>query len=429
MAQRESTLSSHDVVWNVIQKELNTTYKYMLREPYLGQMLNTTVRNMERHICSMVSFVDTDIDLQPWERYAEASYVSDTETSLDLMKLMRDVMGHASIPAMHGNAFLDKYPEVLHDIYELDKGMLYLIMGLPAWTPWSPVISAHNARRRLWEALDAQQVAMDAQAKGEDPGDGWGDMEDVSPFTRNRNEMYRDKGFAIRERGELPTTWALIINSSLIVYWQILYILDNPSLLAEIRSEIEPHITIHKPMSIGRISEAPRITIDPEGLTTCHVLKATYLESLRLSAQPWSVRTVGTDVTLKGDNSNSNYLVKKGEYVTMPHDLHMRDPAYFSDPAKFDHERFLVRDEEGKITGTDMKTIRPYGGGPSLCKGRVLAERECLALVAGVLAYWDFEPDEGTRFRIPKQLKTSAVARPDGDTRVKVRRRKFEWDE
>jgi hypothetical protein len=156
-------------------------------------MLNATIRNMERDISSMISFVDTYIDLQPWEKFADASYISDTETSVDLMKLMRDMIGHASIPAMHGKAFLDKYPNIIHDIYELDKGMLYLIMGLPAWTPWSPVIRAHNARRNLWIALDAQQEAMDAQAKGEDPGNGWGDMEDVSIFTRKRNELYRSK--------------------------------------------------------------------------------------------------------------------------------------------------------------------------------------------------------------------------------------------
>jgi hypothetical protein len=156
-------------------------------------MLNATIRNMERGIPSMISFVDTDIDLQPWEKYADSTYISDTETSVDLMKLMRDMMGHASIPAMHGKAFLEKYPNVLHDIYDLDQGMLYLIMGLPAWTPWSPVIKAHNARRRLWEALDAQQVAMDLEANGEDPGNGWSDMEDVSLFTRKRNEIYRSK--------------------------------------------------------------------------------------------------------------------------------------------------------------------------------------------------------------------------------------------
>ena len=220
-----------------------------------------------------------------------------------------------------------------------------------------------------------------------------------------------------------------MVNSSLLVYWHLLYVLDSPSLVSQIRSEIDAHITVHKLFSIGTISEAPRITIDTEGLASCHLLKATYLEALRLSDQPWSVRLVGSDVTIRTDSDTLGHRLRKGEYITMPHDLHMSDPAHFPDPKKYDPERFLVRDGKGEITGTNMGTIRPYGGGHSLCKGRMLAEKECLALVAGVLAYWDFEPAEGKKFRIPKQVKTTAVARPEGDTRVKVKKRKFEWDE
>lgn len=113
----------------------------------------------------------------------------------------------------------------------------------------------------------------------------------------------------------------------------------------------------------------------------------------------------------------------------MPHDLHMRDPKYFKNPEKFDPERFLVRNEDGSLT-TDMGSIRPYGGGPSMCKGRVFAERECLSLVAGVLAYWDIEPaDKKAGWQIPKQKKTTAVSLPVHDSRARIKRRQFNWDE
>lgn len=120
--------------------------------------------------------------------------------------------------------------------------------------------------------------------------------------------------------------------------------------------------------------------------------------------------------------------MQKGEYITVPHDLHMLDPKYFKDPQKFDPERFIVRNEDGSLS-TDPGTIRPYGGGPSMCKGRIYAERECLALVAGVLMFWDIEPaDEKTGWVIPKQKKTTAVSLPVNEVRVRIKKRQFEWD-
>ncbi len=106
----------------------------------------------------------------------------------------------------------------------------------------------------------------------------------------------------------------------------------------------------------------------------------------------------------------------------------MLDPKYFKHPTQFDPERFLVRNEDGSLS-TDQRTIRPYGGGPSMCKGRIFAERECLALVAGVLMFWDIEPaGQKAEWVIPKQKKTTAVSLPVKDVRVRIKRRRFEWD-
>jgi hypothetical protein len=68
----------------------------------------------------------------------------------------------------------------------------------------------------------------------------------------------------------------------------------------------------------------------------------------------------------KKSDTSPAFLIRKGEYITVPHDLHMRDPKYFKDPKKFDPERFLVQKEDGSLS-TDMKTIRPYGKFNSRC--------------------------------------------------------------
>jgi cytochrome P450 len=216
------------------------------------------------------------------------------------------------------------------------------------------------------------------------------------------------------------------------VYWQLLYIISTPGLVNRIREEVAPFATVSKPFSIGSISEAPKLKISHEGLSKkCPLLKSTFLETLRMSDQPWSIRKVAEDVVIKGDKKSAappSFLIRKGEFVTVPHELHMRDPKYFKDPEKFDPERFLVWNEDGTLS-TNARTIRPFGGGPSMCTGRVLAEAECLALVAGVLVFWDIEPaDKNAGWVIPKREKTSAISKPAHDTRARIKRRQFEWD-
>lgn len=180
------------------------------------------------------------------------------------------------------------------------------------------------------------------------------------------------------------------------------------------------------------MSSPPKLTISHNDLSTsCPLFKSTYFEALRYSSQPWSVRQVASDVSISGDkrdDESSAFVLRKGEYVTIPHDLHMRDAQYFKDPEKFNPERFVVEKEDGTKEAS-MGTIRPYGGGPSMCKGRAFAERECLALVAGVLIMWDIEPVDDKGWVIPEQKKASAVSLPVHDTRVKIKRRRFEWDE
>ncbi|TVY49533.1 25-hydroxycholesterol 7-alpha-hydroxylase [Lachnellula occidentalis] len=424
----KSSKAKYDKCWD----ELNSLFGYFMKDPQLGDVLKRSNSLLEQTIPQMISFVDSEIDLQPWERYASARYISNNETEIYLCAMMRDVMGHTSVSAMFGSALMEAYPDLLHDTYSFDKGMYYLLAGLPWFTPWPPAIMAHMARSNLWAALDDQQRALDALAEGKPVGYSWGQLDDVSEFIMKRNEVYRKHNFEIKERGELSVLWPLIINSSLLVYWQLLYILADPELADKIRAEVAPYAIVEQGESIGKISEAPKLKLDHESLSKrCPHLRSTYLEALRLTSKPWSVRKVASDVTISQDKMSdaaASYMLHKGEYITLPHELHMTDPKYFQDPDKFEPERFLVTKEDGTLS-TDAGTIRPYGGGPSMCKGRIFAERECLAAVAGVLMFWDIKAvDKKAGWVIPKQLKMSAVSKPAQDTRVRIKRRVFDWE-
>lgn len=162
----------------------------------------------------------------------------------------------------------------------------------------------------------------------------------------------------------------------------------------------------------------------------CPLLKATYLECNRLHSRPISFRTIANNFVLRGDgdihnSSATSHLLQKKSYLYIPHFLHHISPDYFPDPDAFKPERFLVSDpadEDGKVT-VDAKTLRPYGGGVSMCKGRLFAEREVMAFVAGFFALWDIEGIRGAKLQVPGNVKASATARPDNSCRVRIRRR------
>lgn len=150
----------------------------------------------------------------------------------------------------------------------------------------------------------------------------------------------------------------------------ILHILAQPDLATRIREEINPYVKVSKGESIGAFSEAPKLAISHEALgKSCPLLRAAFFETLRLCNQPWSVRQMAHDgviSTSKSDGAQTpiSYGLKKGEHVTIPHDLHMLDPTYFPEPTKFRPERFLQTAEDGSVS-VNIGSIRPFGGGNS----------------------------------------------------------------
>jgi hypothetical protein len=99
----------------------------------------------------------------------------------------------ASIPAVFGHALMEKYPDIVKDIFEMDNGLYFFMMGLPSWFPWPGVMQAHLARLRVWRTMDDHQRTMDAHAEGKDMDSSWGDLDDVSDFIVKRNEIFRGK--------------------------------------------------------------------------------------------------------------------------------------------------------------------------------------------------------------------------------------------
>ncbi len=141
----------------------------------------------------MVTFINTDIDLQPWERFAKPRFISNSEIEVNLFSLISDLLGSASVTAAFGPALLEKYPNVMHDLSVMDSGMHFFLMGLPTLTPYPGVMSANQARQQVLLALDDFQRALDDTVDGKPVDYSWGDMDDVSSFIAKRHTFFKGK--------------------------------------------------------------------------------------------------------------------------------------------------------------------------------------------------------------------------------------------
>lgn len=187
----------------------------LLKGRHLTDMLSGAVGNMQEQIPNLVSFSSSVIDQAPWERASRAEVGSATagleqHVEADLCSLIRHFLGHASAPALLGQAFLEQFPDAVSDAFEFDAGFILLALKLPRWLPIRPLTRAHIARSRLLSAFTVWHRALDRISMGMEVGVEWGEMDDVSEVMRRRNEAWRKHGLspATRAAGDLGLFWA-----------------------------------------------------------------------------------------------------------------------------------------------------------------------------------------------------------------------------
>ena len=174
-----------------------------------------------------------------------------------------------------------------------------------------------------------------------------------------------------------------IRNANQVVFWLLWHVYSNPDLLAEIRQEIDRYVKVISPKSELPIAEPDRLSIHQEGLfRSCPLLKASYFETMRFDVQATTYRSVTADFTvtespedaaIAGKSKPQTYKIAKGQYVCVPHSVHQQDDRYFKDPAAFKPQRFFVVDnEKPNDIAVEMGSMHPFGGGPYMCKGKLV---------------------------------------------------------
>lgn len=422
-------------------KAFDEATSLFMREPHVTEAASAMVRLLEAETSNLVSFSHSIVDESLWERPSHAVLVEGSEkptSEVDLFVLIRHFVGHMTSTVFMGKAFVEFHPGLFEDLFTFDKYFNLLLIGIPRWIPLPGVSAAYAARHRLLRIMMIFHASFAAFEEGRDPGFDFRDLDDVSEQMKERMRCWRKAGFApgASAPGDLMLFWAMNTNSPTIVFWNIMHIIADPELLSAIRQEIAPFVKAYRPgfEDTGLpFTEPPRLSIDLDGLlNSCPLLKATYFETLRLDTAPFSYREAKTGLTLTESDEDAatdgvseprTYSFYKGDYLAIPHGAQARDPRCFPEPDKFDPYRFICNDPSTGKQTAGLRNLRPFGGGSTICKGRVFAERQILAFTASIISMWDIELVDDKVFNVPRPELTSGAYVPKSGVKARLQHR------
>ena len=168
-------------------------------------------------------------------------------------------------------------------------------------------------------------------------------------------------------------------NVQMTAFWMMVYILQDPYALDNIRAEIA---SIMETLQAREGLSGPitaRLTTQ-DFITSCPLLNSAFNETLRVASTGSSIREVTRTVHVR------DKILTKGTQVILPHrQLLMAEEAFGHDAKETDLARF-AKDKSLER----HPYYKPFGGGVTLCTGRFLGKREVLAFVALALWRYDF---------------------------------------
>jgi len=150
--------------------------------------------------------------------------------------------------------------------------------------------------------------------------------------------------------------------------FQLYDLLKHPDVLEAVRKEVDEAFTEGMP--------------DLNKLRKIKSLHALALESLRIHpAAPALKRVAKKSFEFKG------YSIDKGETILIPMVLTHFLPEFFTDPYKFDLNRYSPERNEHR----QASIYAPFGLGPHICSGNKFAEVLLMTIAATMLRYFELE--------------------------------------
>ncbi|KAF9631278.1 putative cytochrome p450 protein [Lasiodiplodia theobromae] len=407
-------------------------YDKIFSELNMESLSKKAVILLKENIPDFITFNESFVDQQAWERASLTTLVENTDSEKDLSEstldmLLRDFAGHIINNAFAGVAFMDDYPAFNETLQGFESKTGLLATGHPRWVPIPGLPAGYIARKGLLANTSSIQKSYERELGGEDIISTEENVGDFSAaFTTSRRLFTEQKvPSAVQPHVDLYMFWALNAAARDLIFWMMIHILAEPGLAERVRDEVRPFARATRPKNGFGLMEPPQINFDLEGLRTkCPLLLSCYMETVRLYNTAWSVSRAKQDVVLSDKSAGGvavEYVVKKGEYVDVSNRLLNTDSQHRS-AEKFIADRFVVHDEKGKAVRADWGTVRHDNGMWRMAGLEVFAQSLCLATVAAVLGVWTLEPVDKAGWKIPRRGDGPLTARPKGNVRVRIGR-------
>lgn len=323
--------------------------------------------------------------------------------TIQLFAWLRKHFAVASTSAIYGPLNpIAAQPSLAEDFWTFDKSMTSILFApFPRWTA-----------RRAWQARDRLRHAFNRYTDA-------GGLDSALGVFRVRHEINTRHGATEDDisRFELGDIIGVLVNATPAIFWAILHIYSDTSLLQDLREEVKAATTTLEAPN-GHDKRRVKCIIDPKMIASaCPLLLSTFRETLRIHTHNATSRMVIEDTLL-----DNRYLLRKGGIVQMPSaPVHYNTKIWGPDAASFNARRFLKANEVAARKGA----FKAWGGGATICPGRHFATAEVTGVLAMMVARFDIEPTAGMWVwpKVDWGRVASSIHPPKGDINVKIKAR------
>ncbi|KMQ45321.1 hypothetical protein A7D00_2083 [Trichophyton violaceum] len=411
--------------------------RLLAEEPYLTDLSSVLVKEIERTTPSLVSFTSSVVDQYPWERISGVTLQNEASGErvciTKLYSLISGFVGNLSINILMGKTLLDVYPNVLPDISAFNSKFNAMLLGIQRWIPFPGLVNAYLARRRLLVCLTVQNAIFSQIENGQEPEAVWRDLDDVSAAVQARMRTRIKNGYSVEYAAaeDLSLLWAVTVRANALIFWNLVHILADPKLHAEVLAEIGPYAKL-KPSNSATfgLPEPPQVSLDIDKLIgSCPLLMCTQRETSRLYSTPYTYRKVTSNINLTESDEDASfnsreaqtYHLSEGDYVVIPHSLRNRIPLYNSSPDSFDPRRHLIKSTEADdledkkglqhvVDEDEQDCSEGWDDPASVCWK--LEQRKVIGTLAAILVTWDIKPAGGEDWQVPNRRSGSLIDEP-----------------